>query len=236
VLWFWNKFYWGFYFIIINLLYCYRLPDLSCCVLQFYVSHFHALQFGPSFSRLAFSLPAILTVCHFHVLHFQSTLTDADSDLHVYGSQQGLNLCLPDNTPLPLPLSHNCCLEENKNEKFKIIKHLDTRKINHFMCKLKYWHMVRLYTFSLPISTFSALGVSHVMHYINLCYLLTYLLTYFTCCQYSALMTLCDFDLWFMLGFPIVVPGDDAGHFCRDGLVWQRDWQSVSDVSHWSVQ
>ena len=31
------------------------------------------------------------------------------------------------------------------------------------------------HTFSLPISTFSALGVSHVMHYyINLCYLLTY--------------------------------------------------------------
>ena len=32
------------------------------------------------------------------------------------------------------------------------------------------------HTFSLPISTFSALGVSHVMHYINLRYLLTYLL------------------------------------------------------------
>jgi len=35
------------------------------------------------------------------------------------------------------------------------------------------------HTFSLPISTFSALGVSHVMCYINLRYLLTYLLTYF---------------------------------------------------------
>jgi len=33
------------------------------------------------------------------------------------------------------------------------------------------------HTFSLPVSTFSALGVSHVMRYINLCYLLTY----FTC-------------------------------------------------------
>ena len=32
------------------------------------------------------------------------------------------------------------------------------------------------HTFSLPISTFSALGVSHVMRYINLRYLLTYLL------------------------------------------------------------
>ena len=32
------------------------------------------------------------------------------------------------------------------------------------------------HTFSLPISTFSTLGVSHVMHYINLRYLLTYLL------------------------------------------------------------
>ena len=32
-----------------------------------------------------------------------------------------------------------------------------------------------LVTFSLPISTFSALGVSHVMRYINLRYLLTYL-------------------------------------------------------------
>jgi len=31
------------------------------------------------------------------------------------------------------------------------------------------------HTFSLPISTFSALGVSHVMRYINLRYLLTYL-------------------------------------------------------------
>jgi len=38
-----------------------------------------------------------------------------------------------------------------------------------------------------------------------------------------------------MLGFFVVVLGDDAGHFCRDGLVWQRDWQSVFDVSHWSV-
>ena len=34
------------------------------------------------------------------------------------------------------------------------------------------------HTFSLPISTFSALGVSHVMRYINLRYLLTYLLTF----------------------------------------------------------
>ena len=32
------------------------------------------------------------------------------------------------------------------------------------------------HTFSLPISTFSALGVYHVMRYINLRYLLTYLL------------------------------------------------------------
>ena len=32
--------------------------------------------------------------------------------------------------------------------------------------------------FSLPISTFSALGVSHVMRSINVRYLLTYLLTY----------------------------------------------------------
>jgi len=31
---------------------------------------------------------------------------------------------------------------------------------------------------SLPISTFSASGVAHVMRYINLRYLLTYLLTY----------------------------------------------------------
>jgi len=31
------------------------------------------------------------------------------------------------------------------------------------------------YTFSLPISTFSALGVSHAMRYINARYLLTYL-------------------------------------------------------------
>ena len=33
------------------------------------------------------------------------------------------------------------------------------------------------HTFSLPISTFSALGVSHVMRYTNLRYLFTYLLT-----------------------------------------------------------
>jgi len=31
-----------------------------------------------------------------------------------------------------------------------------------------------VFTFSMPISTFSALGVSHVMRYINLRYLLTY--------------------------------------------------------------
>jgi len=36
-------------------------------------------------------------------------------------------------------------------------------------------------TFCLPISTFSALGVFHVMRYINVRYLLTYLLTYFCC-------------------------------------------------------
>ena len=36
------------------------------------------------------------------------------------------------------------------------------------------WRLI----FSLPISTFSALGVSHVMRSINVRYLLTYLLTY----------------------------------------------------------
>ena len=41
------------------------------------------------------------------------------------------------------------------------------------------------HTFSLPISTFSALGLSHVMRYINVRYLLTYLLTYFSVLQLS---------------------------------------------------
>ena len=44
------------------------------------------------------------------------------------------------------------------------------------------------HTFSLPISTFSALGLSHVMCYINLCYLLTvtYLLTCLLTCSRGA--------------------------------------------------
>jgi len=39
------------------------------------------------------------------------------------------------------------------------------------------------HTFSLPISTFSASGVSHVMRYINVRYLFTYLLILFVLIQ-----------------------------------------------------
>jgi len=42
---------------------------------------------------------------------------------------------------------------------------------------------VKTHLFSLPISTFSALGVFHVMRYINVRYLLTYLLTYGLTCE-----------------------------------------------------
>jgi len=46
-------------------------------------------------------------------------------------------------------------------------------------------------TFSLPISTFRALGVFHVMRYINVQYLLTYLLTltYISCSHYKYIVT-----------------------------------------------
>ena len=47
----------------------------SMAVFYFNVLQFHALLFGPSFSRPAFSPLWILLVRHFHVLHFQSPRT-----------------------------------------------------------------------------------------------------------------------------------------------------------------
>ena len=60
----------------------YSRPAISCLakprklVRQFHVLQFHAPHIGPFISCPAFSCPAILMVCHFHVLHFQSTQID----------------------------------------------------------------------------------------------------------------------------------------------------------------
>ena len=60
---------------------------------------------------------------------------------------------------------YKLCYHWDKNKKMNSEKF---RNKNKFITKIP-----RLQTFSLPVSTFSALGVSHVMHYINLRNLLT---------------------------------------------------------------
>jgi len=57
------------------------------------------------------------------------------------------------------------------------------------------------HTFSLPISTFSAVGAFHVMRYINVRYLLTYLLIFFSSCR---LLVVTMPDIWLLVNRPIV--------------------------------
>jgi len=82
-LWFWKKFYWLFYFIIIYLSYCYwPQPDLSR---WYFFMNYLLLFLCTAISCRAFSLAGILTVCHLHIVHFQST------QFSVHGS-----VCSPD--------------------------------------------------------------------------------------------------------------------------------------------
>jgi len=59
-------------------------------------------------------------------------------------------------------------------EEFTCREHIVTAALHRYCSQHNNIQTIDEDTFSLPISTFSALGVSHIMRYINVRYLLTY--------------------------------------------------------------